>query len=244
MNNNYHTQLDKPSNMLNEIAASNKLLQGETAATQALLPQQQMQIMQNMQNFPGTPINKSQVNPQLLQQFNAQQQMLYAQQLAQQQAQQNQLYQQQLQSQTYPKAPQQIDTDEIELSEPKPEPKQIQQQPEPTQVPNPQNNLVQSDLPHKKIIQHRRPHAPHPKPQPPANKTNTTMEYIIIPIILLCVFVALVHPKTSGLLEKYLPKMDSMKGYLTRGLIFALIYIVIKFGTSMFASGQPVSQKA
>ena len=37
MNNNYHTQMDKP-NMLNEIAANNHL----------------------MQNFSGTPINKNQ----------------------------------------------------------------------------------------------------------------------------------------------------------------------------------------
>ncbi len=52
MNNNYHTQMDKQNNMLNEIAANNHLLQ------------------QQMQNFQGTPINKNmvsnqQMNPQI-----------------------------------------------------------------------------------------------------------------------------------------------------------------------------------
>jgi len=142
MNNNYHTQIDKQSNMLNEIAANNQLLQNNK--NQALL--------QQMQAFSGTPINKNQMNPQLnapinpqmnpqlnapinpqmnpqlIQQLTPQQQMMYAQQLAQQAA-QNQLYQQQQlnnnQQLPYQKQTQQQNADEeIELSEPKPDPKQ------------------------------------------------------------------------------------------------------------------------
>ena len=241
MNNNYHTQLDKQNNMLNEIAANNQLLQNDKN-TMAMNPA----LLQQMQNFPGTPINKNsqQITPQTMQQLTPQQQMLYAQQLALQ----NQIYQQQLNpnmnqyaNQTYAKQPQPQD-DEIELSEPKPDPKQKineiaqqvatskQQQGQPYDTADQQVQVLADP---KVLRPHRRPHPPIPNPTKitPA-KSNKTIEYIIIPLLLVCVFVALVHPKTSGLLEKYLPKMENIKGYLVRGLILAIVYIVIKLVTS------------
>ena len=57
MNNNYHTQMDKPNNTSNEFINNNHLLHHQ------------------MQNFQGTPINKTQNNPQLNQMGMNQQQM-------------------------------------------------------------------------------------------------------------------------------------------------------------------------
>ncbi|XWV26131.1 hypothetical protein QJ857_gp0949 [Tupanvirus soda lake] len=271
MNNNYHTQMDKQNNnMLNEIAASNHLLQ------------------QQMQNFQGTPINKSQqpnqqinamamnpatmnpaainpatmnpatmnpaamnpatMNPQLMQQ-------LYAQQMAQQ-AQQNQLYQQQqqkLNNQTNQQFPQQqpiADDDEIELSDTKPEPKQkasTQDTKQPQQINKQIQQLIQNNDEQpdptaqqlaqkidKNAIQAKKPNTqiqypPQIKYVPVEKPQSKMMEYIVIPILLIVVFVALVHPKTSSILEKYLPQLTSTKGILIRGAVLAVLYIVIRF---------------
>lgn len=74
---------------------------------------------------------------------------------------------------------------------------------------------------------------PRPRPPPPAtaSKSTTTTEYVIMPIILLIAFIALVHPTTSNFLEKYVPAMNSMKGYFVRGIILVIIYIVARFFT-------------
>ncbi|XWV24883.1 hypothetical protein QJ856_gp0900 [Tupanvirus deep ocean] len=275
MNNNYHTQMDKQNNnMLNEIAASNHLLQ------------------QQMQNFQGTPINKGQPNPQLntmtmnpatMNQtamnpatmnptainptamnpaaMNPQlMQQLYAQQMAQQ-AQQNQLYQQQQRlnnqsNQQYQQQQQPIaDDDEIELSDSKPEPKQkIVSNPDtkqPQQINKQIQQLIQNNeenadavvqqqavqKPDKNAIQPKKPtpqlqYPPQIKYVPVEKPQNKTMEYIVIPILLIVVFVALVHPKTSAILEKYLPQLTSTKGILIRGAVLAVLYLVIRFITS------------
>ena len=264
MNNNYHTQLDKSNNMLNEIAANSNLLQ------------------QQMQNFPGTPINKGtqtaqanlQLNPQLAQLTpqQLQQQLAYTQQqLAQ--AQQAALYQQQLNNsaqfstQTHAKdayakdAYQALppDIDEIELSEAKPlptyknvpeeQPQQSSQQAQQMQQSQPaiknHPTKTQAEVVEQPNNEPKHPLArPNPQRRPyvvryvPVEKKESTMvQYIIIPILLICIFVALVHPRTSKYLEKYLPKMKNMKGYLIRGLILAILYIAIKFITS--SSGAP-----
>ncbi|RZJ54207.1 MAG: hypothetical protein EOO44_05825 [Flavobacterium sp.] len=44
-------------------------------------------------------------------------------------------------------------------------------------------------------------------------------EYIVLPLTLVIIFAILTHPKSSLLLERYLPKMDSLKGVLIRGLL-------------------------
>jgi len=271
MNNNYHTQMDKP-NMLNEIAANNHLLQ--------------QQQQQQMQNFQGTPINKNPLmnppmntpmnpqmnqlnppmNPQLSQQMNpqlTQQQIAYAQQLAQQ-AQQNGLYQQQQQINNpnpmmYPNniyqqqqnIGQKNDNDEIELSEqPEPKPKQNSEIIAPTEdqqinkqiqqlIQNNPKNVEQSHpsmskRDPSKMPQQMRKQLPPPqiKYVPVYKSENNMVSYIIIPLLLVVIFVILVHPKTSKILEKYLPKMDSMKGYAVRGLILAIAYVIVKFVTS------------
>lgn len=76
--------------------------------------------------------------------------------------------------------------------------------------------------------------APRPRPPPApvlAPKSTTTTDYVIMPIILLIAFIALVHPTTSSFLEKYLPAMNSMKGYFVRGMILVIIYIIARFFT-------------
>lgn len=70
-----------------------------------------------------------------------------------------------------------------------------------------------------------------PIPTPPT--TNYTIEYIIIPIILMLIFLVLVHPTTSVYLEKYIPPMINLKGYLIRALIFGILYMSIHFGTDI-----------
>jgi len=67
----------------------------------------------------------------------------------------------------------------------------------------------------------------------PSKSKNTITEYVVIPVLLMIVFIILVHPKTSGMLEKYIPKMTSMKGYLVRAFILAIMYIIIRAATSM-----------
>ena len=66
---------------------------------------------------------------------------------------------------------------------------------------------------------------PNPKPK----KDTTFTNYIIIPLLLAICFVLLVYPTTSKFIEKFVPPMINMKGYLIRGLILGLVYMVIKF---------------
>lgn len=267
MNNNYHTQMDKPNNILNEIAANNQLLHNDLSRENPQIATnrnhdamiQQLQL-QNLQNFPGTPINKGN---QLVQMQNPQMTQQMQQQILAQQQQQNQIYQQpqipglgQYPNPQYPskviQAPlQQLnDNDEIELSEPRVEikqraPQEIKNESKIQQVQQqqfqPQNQ--QADITQQPLKKMRRPPhfmPPHllPPPPPPVKKSSSTMEYIIIPILLMITFIVLVHPKTSGMLEKYLPKMTSMKGYLIRGLLLAVIYVVIKFITGAVSGGK------
>lgn len=55
-----------------------------------------------------------------------------------------------------------------------------------------------------------------------------SMEYLIIPIYLVMVFMFLVHPKTSSLFIKYVPPMKHMKGFIVRGVMLALLYLVFR----------------
>lgn len=260
MNNNYHTQLDKQNNMLNEIAANNQLLQ---------------QQAQQMANFQGTPIRSGSGTQQVTQSVQnmlptsqmTQQQMAYAQQLHNTQQTMNQMYPNQMQQipqmnqnqmfqrENYQSIQDKIntqtvpidDTDEIELSESKPEPKQkianiqpqnqqLQNQNIDTQskLPDPTNNMANHSINSKSIpvkpISVKPIFVPMPVPQ------NNTIEYLVIPLFLIIIFIALVHPTTSKYLNKYLPPMRDMKGFFVRGLILAIAYIAIKFATTMIKS--------
>lgn len=278
-NNNYHTQIDKPSAMLNEIPTNN-----------------------NLQNFPGTPINKnplhvqqpqqqmnypsSQYNPQ----FNPQFQPLPQQQFPQQPYQQQGQFQRQ---NIQPPRTQDLEGD-LELSDAKSENVQQPQQ-IPQQIPQQNTNNTNASEINQQINQlfnqnnqlsqqshAKKPPTPmaknthrgenrnvqqhdtqqqgtnqgngmyppqmHPGMLAPPNmmypggipppkqvhkpKDNKLTQYVIIPIALIIIFVALVHPKTSGLLEKILPKMDSLKGYFVRGLVLAIAYIALIMVTS------------
>lgn len=82
-----------------------------------------------------------------------------------------------------------------------------------------------STMPSKHVKKHTG-HHPH------ANKNtsylNMSIEYIVIPIYLVIVFIFLVHPKTANLFIKYVPPMRHFKGFIVRGIIFALLYLVFR----------------
>lgn len=65
------------------------------------------------------------------------------------------------------------------------------------------------------------------KPQPVAHKSQIT-NYLIMTALLFALFVFLVHPKTAGLIEKYVPKVDKTKGIIMRGIILCIVYVVIR----------------
>ncbi len=70
---------------------------------------------------------------------------------------------------------------------------------------------------------------PTPVPQTVCkSKTNIAVDYVIIPIILVIVFVLITYPKTSKILRKFLPPMRNLKGFAIRGLIIAIVYIVVR----------------
>lgn len=60
-------------------------------------------------------------------------------------------------------------------------------------------------------------------------ETNNTVEYIIVPGILMAIFIFLVYPSSSTFLEKYIPPMKDLKGYAIRALILGALYIAIRF---------------
>lgn len=259
MNNNYHTQIGKNTNMLNEIAANNHLLQ------------------QQMQNFQGTPINRN-IPPQSTQQL-----MQTAPQLMQSSPQQNQ-YNQLQANYPYQQSAQTNNPDlknttfsstrsfgnneddgDLELSDGShnliekndlpmtntqfQQPQQLLQQ-LPQQLPllqeetanvsqtqqiNNQIHRLVDNLPDKQNIPQPHPIQPSrrnivPRIIPVPKKENATIEYIIIPALLILLFVGLVHPKTSGYLEKYLPPMTNLKNIAIRGAVLAILYLVIRIG--------------
>lgn len=240
MNNNYYTQMDKQNNILNEVASNNNLLQHQ------------------MQNFQGTPINKNQ--PQIPQYIPQQipQQIPYNNQSM---TQQNQFYQQQLNNIPYQSKNNNNANDEIELTEPNIETKQptpnidiaqiktnqhinkqlqqitqqhntnvIENMTQQNSVPK-KNDNINTHMPMQKISKRMR--RPHPaKYIDVPKKDNNITEFIVVPVLLFIVFVALVHPKTSVFLDKYLPNMSNTKGIFIRGFILAIIYIIIKFATN------------
>lgn len=224
MNNNYHTQMDK-QNILNEIAANNNLLQ------------------QQMQNFPGTPINKPMVQTPSMQPLTPQQ-IMYTQMV-----QQNSRMNTQGQTQLFPTIPQQTqqtNEDEeakpIELSSDRPvdndnndkQKQQINKQIQ--QVLHSNNQTKKPDKPAPKMqapYPSLPPNLPYPLPPPPA-PTSKMSEYVIMPIVIFAAFVLLVHPSTSKYFDKYLPSITNTKGLLIRGVILVIVYVVARFILTMF----------
>lgn len=92
------------------------------------------------------------------------------------------------------------------------------------------NSKMVSETPpkiQKQIIQ--------PLPEPPSFISETTIaDYILMPILLSIIFILLIHPTFSTYLDKYLPPMDNLKGYICRGLTFGVLYMIIRFGVTKF----------
>ena len=66
------------------------------------------------------------------------------------------------------------------------------------------------------------------QPVPESPTTNYVIEYAVVPLILMIIFIALIHPYSSAILEKYMPPLTSMKGYATRALILGFAYIILR----------------
>lgn len=159
--NNYHTQLDKRGDMLNEIAVNNHLVNSQ------------------MQNFQGTPVNSNHA-------------------------------------------------DEIELSDHMIEPPKKEIVLEPSKKSQEINKQIEDLKRNNPTTIKKQP----VKYAPKKKKSNSTVNYFIIPILLLIAFVVLVHPRSSKLFGKYLPPLDKLSGMFVRGLILAILYVVVFFVTS------------
>lgn len=262
MNNNYHTQIDKQNILMDVASSNNLLQQQvqnyqgtPIKKTTNLNPQlnqqqsiyQQQMNQQQMNQQLNTQVNQQQIIPPLNQQINQQQfnqqQPIYQHQLNQQNA---PIYQQSNQNNSYINVPKN-EEDEIDLSEPKPEIKssimqtnvdknqqinrQIQQFVQNTK--NNKNNKEDITSRNQNTI----PRSNHVQPQIRyvtvyKSCSNTMAKYIIIPISLIIVFALLIHPKTSKLFNKYLPNINKISGILLRGVILAIVYIIITLITS------------
>jgi hypothetical protein len=220
MNNNYHTQMNK-QNLLNEIAANNHLLQ-----------------QQQMQNFQGTHITSVGVGNKTISNQN-----LLSQQMPPIQYYPNQMYSNSTQSYSV-NLPSKND-EEFELSENKTETKYK----EPLEVDN--NNKCSNIQPRldieitkneNNINKRVKKHAPikyNPRRsvwiESNTKKENNMIDYIIIPILLILIFVILVHTSTNKYLERYLPEMNSLKGYVVRGTILAFLYVIVRLISGMMS---------
>lgn len=156
MNNNYHTQLGKPKNILNDVAINNKI------ATNAQDDKMQY-IMEDQMSDKDIELSEN----------------------------------------------------SIEKNTKKPEEPIKQIQPRPQKV-----------LPRKQIMEPFKNRAIVAEKK--STKKNTIYEFIIIPIVLLVLFIFLAHPASSKLL-KFLPNLNSKKGYIFRGVILAVVYIVLQY---------------
>jgi len=213
MSNNYHTQTNQ--NVLNDIAAAQHLNNPDQFMSQSQQEQLKLQLQQE----------------QLKLQLQQEQMKLYQQQ--EQLKMQHKMMEEQMRAKKDtvanqpPKAAPIIETfqsgqnqqksgpnremDEIELSDPAPENKMSPRPPSKRNVPQPIINQSTQWLSEKTIA-----------------------DYVIIPGFLVIIFVLLVYPGTAGYIEKYLPVMNDWKGYLSRGLLLAVLYIVIRFGVTQF----------
>ena len=217
--NNYHTQMDKQSNnMLNEIAINNQL------------------VPQQMQHFSGTPINKMYHNQNTGDHNNdTSKKSTYP------DAQSNQIENDELELSEMPE--QKNNQPHLDYKKQYPQTNQPnlsqtslanQTQNKPMQKINNQlQNVINKQVPQNvtKPIQPTMVNQSISTPVPQTvckSKTNIAVDYIIIPIILVIIFVLITYPKTSKILRKFLPPMRNLKGFIIRGLILAIAYIVVR----------------
>lgn len=68
-----------------------------------------------------------------------------------------------------------------------------------------------------------------PIAQPPAKKSGALLNYLIIPIVILIVVMAILHPKTAPIFDKFLPPASSLTGMLARSGAVVVAYILTRF---------------
>jgi len=74
------------------------------------------------------------------------------------------------------------------------------------------------------------PQEPKEPREPQGRKISPIIiDYLIMPIILIFLFVLMVWPKTSNLIGKVLPRLKDMKGYLARGILLAILYLTVRY---------------
>ena len=223
MNNNYHTQNEANENH-SAIRNYTQNEANENRGTNRNYTQTGTNVLndvaaaQQLNNQPNQFMSQAQ-QEQLKLQLQQEQLRIQAEQLRMQQ-QEHLRMQQELKRQDKQEkialAPE--GTVEIELSE---QPASVPQRPPVAQ-------------PSKQTAMQRPPPAQTPSQSPSWLSETTTADYIITPIALMIVFILLVHPTTGGYLEKYLPAMDGWKGYLCRGFLMGLIYIIIRMCVNYF----------
>jgi len=212
MSNNYHTQLNQQNGMLNEIASTNQLMHQRSAPDFDVKQGQQhgdqnQKSWNNYGHMQGTPIN----NEKQVEHQNRN---------------------------VSSRAPQidSIKQDDIQFSDIERDTGKTVSGFSPAPLPRIQEPIVEKisrrhDSPKNKEKQIVEPfiNSEKPKPtQPESQMKNYAIEYALIPIFIVIIFVLLVHPTTSTYLEKYIPKMVDLKGYAIRGIILAIMYIIIK----------------
>lgn len=222
MNNNYHTQMNK-QNLLNEIAANKHLLQQPT------------------QNFQETNIRNDDSNVSFGSKVTSHQNILPNQMLPNQyypnQAFPNPILQ-------YQNPIQMVKNDEeIELSDNgKDKNKQSREIPEILDLnehsvnqTNRNINIAKPDNDKKKrkkkreTIKYIQNSIPSTSINSMVQRRNKMIDYIVIPILLIPMFILLTHPFANKYFGKYLPEMKNFKGYIVRGVILAILYIMIRF---------------
>jgi hypothetical protein len=216
MSNNYHTQLNQQSGILNEIASTlqfdqrpgignsvprfdNNVEKQRPQFDNAEKRQQQHDISKSWNNYghvQGTPIVNNNNNERVERDIKSRES----------------------------KDLDQTKQDEIQLSD-------IEQHNTRPVVFSPQEKQVHNS---PKIIKEKFVPVVEKTSKVPISTPASTpikkyaIEYALIPLSLVGIFILLVHPTSATYLEKYLPKMADLKGCAIRGAILAIVYIVIK----------------
>lgn len=204
MSNNYHTQLNQQNGMLNEIA-SNQFLQFDqrpSSNNQQDDTRQPRPQWNNYDHIQGTPVKNESAQREREPAPREREPVRVEQPRAQE------------------------DQNDIQLSDfEQPAPRQIErspaQAPKKIRAVSPEQIIAKEEKPKTEVkyIQH--------KPKKSKLK-NYAIDYALVPALLTVAFIGLIHPMTSGYIEKFAPKMTDLKGIAIRGAILAVIYIVIK----------------
>ena len=208
MSNNYHTQLNQQNGMLNEIA-SNQFLQFDqrpNSNNQQDDTRQPRPQWNNYDHIQGTPVKNEPV-PREREPIPREREPVRVEQ---------------------PRA--QEDQNDIQLSDlEQPAPRQIERSPAPAP------KKIRDASPEQIVAKEEKPktEVKYVQPKPKKSKLkNYAIDYALVPALLTAAFIGLIHPMTSGYIEKFAPKMTDLKGIAIRGAMLAVIYIAIKLVVS------------